>query len=310
MKVHGLTSKKSRKSNDILLQSLRAKFQWVINQAKKLGLPPPSALATFEMTAEDKKRKRTKILEEVFVKENIMVDGMHRNLVPPLGIEDRQGLVIRELESGIFFYNGNWVLRGTLEAEEMFRKLELTIEARDDVVQARDIVMKGLSECKASESNFRRIQVKNIVKEVEDYLKTYSSAGMDISWQDSHWNREERVLKLLRGWNPTREKQPVPKVDMDPTDAEIEKRNRARELRALALEFPNAFLKRKRLEEEYHTIKDDTPLVNVYTTREVTVPGMQIQNDLIIVATVALTYKPTKSYYPDMLPSMKTQFPV
>ncbi|GKE37335.1 hypothetical protein Tco_1460740 [Tanacetum coccineum] len=42
--------------------------------------------------------------------------------------------------------------------------------------------MKGLFECKASESNIRRIRVKDIVKEVEDYLKTYSSAGMDISW--------------------------------------------------------------------------------------------------------------------------------
>ncbi|GJX53319.1 hypothetical protein Tco_0281688 [Tanacetum coccineum] len=37
----------------------------------------------------------------------------------------------------------------------------------------------------------------------------------------------------------------------------------------------------KRLEEEYHTIKDDTPLVNVYTTREMTVCGMQILNDLL-----------------------------
>ncbi|GKE08438.1 hypothetical protein Tco_1411989, partial [Tanacetum coccineum] len=35
-----------------------AKFQWVIDQAKKLGLPPPPALATFRMTAEYKKRKR------------------------------------------------------------------------------------------------------------------------------------------------------------------------------------------------------------------------------------------------------------
>ncbi|GKD23337.1 hypothetical protein Tco_1225040 [Tanacetum coccineum] len=43
-------------------------------------------------------------------------------------------------------------------------------------------VMKGLSECKASESNIRRIRVKDIVKEVKDYLKAYSSAGMDISW--------------------------------------------------------------------------------------------------------------------------------
>ncbi|GKF19302.1 hypothetical protein Tco_0067940, partial [Tanacetum coccineum] len=41
--------------------------------------------------------------------------------------------------------------------------------------------MKGLSEYKASERNVIRIQVKDIVKEVKDYLKTYSSAGMDIS---------------------------------------------------------------------------------------------------------------------------------
>ncbi|GJU83150.1 hypothetical protein Tco_1285515 [Tanacetum coccineum] len=42
--------------------------------------------------------------------------------------------------------------------------------------------IEGLAECKASTRNLRRIQVKDIVKEVEDYLKTYSSAGMDISW--------------------------------------------------------------------------------------------------------------------------------
>nr|GEU34432.1 aluminum-activated malate transporter 12-like [Tanacetum cinerariifolium] len=35
--------------------------------------------------------------------------------------------------------------------------------------------------CKALESNIRRIRVTDIVKEVEDYLNTYSSAGMDIS---------------------------------------------------------------------------------------------------------------------------------
>ncbi|GJY86318.1 hypothetical protein Tco_0500344, partial [Tanacetum coccineum] len=39
---------------------------------------------------------------------------------------------------------------------------------------------KGLNECKNSASNLRGIQVKYIVKEVEDYLKTYSSADMDI----------------------------------------------------------------------------------------------------------------------------------
>ncbi|GJW64606.1 putative reverse transcriptase domain-containing protein [Tanacetum coccineum] len=52
----------------------------------------------------------------------------------------------------------------------------------DDLCIGLSEVMKGLSECKASESNVRRIQVKDIVKEVEDHLKTYSSVGMDISW--------------------------------------------------------------------------------------------------------------------------------
>nr|GEV79710.1 serine--tRNA ligase [Tanacetum cinerariifolium] len=42
--------------------------------------------------------------------------------------------------------------------------------------------MKGLFECKASESNVRRIQFKDIIKEVKDHLKTYSSTGIDISW--------------------------------------------------------------------------------------------------------------------------------
>ncbi|GKA58575.1 hypothetical protein Tco_0757763 [Tanacetum coccineum] len=37
--------------------------------------------------------------------------------------------------------------------------------------------IEGLAECKASVSNLRRIQVKDIFEEVEDYLKTYSSAG-------------------------------------------------------------------------------------------------------------------------------------
>ncbi|GKA51934.1 hypothetical protein Tco_0745130, partial [Tanacetum coccineum] len=42
--------------------------------------------------------------------------------------------------------------------------------------------IEGLVECKALASNLIRIQVKDIIKEVKDYLKTYSSAGMDISW--------------------------------------------------------------------------------------------------------------------------------
>nr|GEV45350.1 hypothetical protein [Tanacetum cinerariifolium] len=59
---------------------------------------------------------------------------------------------------------------------------ERKIGKEDQLSAKHQLAVKGLSECKASESNIRRIQVKDIVKEVEDYLKTYSSAGMDISW--------------------------------------------------------------------------------------------------------------------------------
>ncbi|GKC65544.1 uncharacterized mitochondrial protein-like protein [Tanacetum coccineum] len=37
----------------------------------------------------------------------------------------------------------------------------------------------------------------------------------------------------------------------------------------------------KRLEEEFHLIKDDTPLVSIYTTRNMTINGMLILDDLI-----------------------------
>nr|GEX04806.1 hypothetical protein [Tanacetum cinerariifolium] len=81
LEVHALASKKSNKSNDSLLQSLKSKFQWVLNQAKNLGVSPPPALATFGMTAEDKKRKRNETLKEVFVKERFDLDGTQRNIM-------------------------------------------------------------------------------------------------------------------------------------------------------------------------------------------------------------------------------------
>ncbi|GJW07433.1 hypothetical protein Tco_1569856 [Tanacetum coccineum] len=129
--------------------------EWL--EAKKPGVPPPHELANFEISSEDKKRKMTEILKEVFVKDDIVVDGMHRNVIPPTGVEGRRGLVIRELKAVIFYYNGNYDL---VFQRQLEFHLATTIQ----------LVMKGLSEC------------KDIVKEVEDYLKTYSSAGMDNRW--------------------------------------------------------------------------------------------------------------------------------
>ncbi|GJR18508.1 hypothetical protein Tco_0967035 [Tanacetum coccineum] len=168
LKVHALTSKKSRTSNNLLLQSLRAKFQWVINQAKRLGLPLLPELATFRLTTEDKKRKRTEIMKE-------RESEFHITSIVQL---------IRLLKH---------INQDSLEAREMYNIIEMEIESRDDVNKAREIIrtnsygmgidlrsdkgplsiglrgikdqlsakhqlaVKGLSECKASESNIRRI---------------------------------------------------------------------------------------------------------------------------------------------------------
>nr|GEW01286.1 integrase, catalytic region, zinc finger, CCHC-type, peptidase aspartic, catalytic [Tanacetum cinerariifolium] len=167
----------------VSFQSLKEKFQWVINQAKRLGLSSPPKLANIGPAAEKKKRKRVEFFKEVFVIEDVRVDGMGRNLIPPPGFIPIQGLVISKPESEIFFMNRNTNICFQRENEFHLTPTTKLIRLQNQIkVDSKDSeVMKGLFECKASESNVRRIQVKDIIKEVKDYLKTYSSAGMDIS---------------------------------------------------------------------------------------------------------------------------------
>ncbi|GKE60821.1 hypothetical protein Tco_1511188 [Tanacetum coccineum] len=115
-------------------------------QAEKLDIHPPSELTAFGLSAAEKKRKRSlEIIHEVFVKDNIVVDGMQRNLVPPRGVEGARGLVIKDLNQGS---SSTMTLErhsgGSPEAEEMFAKLELTIKARNDVTEARKVVKGNL----------------------------------------------------------------------------------------------------------------------------------------------------------------------
>nr|GEV33241.1 hypothetical protein [Tanacetum cinerariifolium] len=136
LEFHALAFKKTGKSNDMILQSLRAKFQW--------------------------------FLKEAFVTENITADGMHKNLIPPLGVMPIQGLVINEPESGIFFMNGNTNIAfqrenefylfptteliqihnqikvGSKIASEMVTKMIYVIKSRSDCIEARKIVEKNL----------------------------------------------------------------------------------------------------------------------------------------------------------------------
>ncbi|GJU23422.1 transposase, MuDR, plant, partial [Tanacetum coccineum] len=105
---------------------------------------------------------------EVFVTENVVADGCKRNITPPVGVEGKNGKVIREPEAGFFYYNGNFdlvyqresefhitstvqlirlqrrIVRDSPEADEMYQLMNLEIESRNDVIKARETVEKNL----------------------------------------------------------------------------------------------------------------------------------------------------------------------
>ncbi|GKB24635.1 hypothetical protein Tco_0864036 [Tanacetum coccineum] len=197
VEIHALASKGKGKSNDTLLSNLSSKFNWIQTQAGKLGLSPPTELTAVGLNPDEKKIKRTSdIIKEVFVKENIRVHGMERNL-EEFHLATTSQLI--KLQDDI--------QRNSPEAEDVYKKLEFAILVRDDANEARIIgnedplsakhqrMIKGLTDGKASSSNLRDIQVKYIVKEVKDYLKTYSPAEMDIRCK---WNLS-MLLNCLGG---------------------------------------------------------------------------------------------------------------
>nr|GEV22983.1 RNA-directed DNA polymerase, eukaryota [Tanacetum cinerariifolium] len=92
--------------------------EWLETHAGKLGISPPPQLTAFGLSTLEKKKKRSyEFTKKVFVKEDIVMDRIHRNLVPPLGILPLEGLVISEPESRIFYYNGNFDLVFQRESE-------------------------------------------------------------------------------------------------------------------------------------------------------------------------------------------------
>nr|GEV87846.1 hypothetical protein [Tanacetum cinerariifolium] len=70
--------------------------------------------ASYEVTTVDyakkKRKRRAEVIHEVFVKRNIVVDGMHRNLVPPIRVVGSAWLAINEPEFGIFVDNESFDL--------------------------------------------------------------------------------------------------------------------------------------------------------------------------------------------------------
>ncbi|GJT30933.1 hypothetical protein Tco_0911208, partial [Tanacetum coccineum] len=136
LEVHALASKVKSKSNDVLLKNLKAKFQWVKTQARKLDIPTLPELTAFGLSASEKKRKRTsEIKREVFVKDNIVVDGIHKNLIPPLREEEFHLTTTPQL-----IRNQNPIKEDLEIADVMYHKIIYVIAARDDCVEARKIV--------------------------------------------------------------------------------------------------------------------------------------------------------------------------
>ncbi|GJU66545.1 hypothetical protein Tco_1252804, partial [Tanacetum coccineum] len=86
--------------------------------------------------------------------------------------------------SAWMLHNGAPRLLAQADAIELYFPLSSRLSGYRRLAECKaSASSEGLAECKASASSLRRIQVKHNVKEVEDYLKTYSSAGMDISCQ-------------------------------------------------------------------------------------------------------------------------------
>ncbi|GJS52290.1 hypothetical protein Tco_0625652 [Tanacetum coccineum] len=177
IEVHGLAAKNKSKANDILIKNLKAKFEWIKAQARKLGIPPPPELSAFGLSAVDKKRKRSsEILKEVFFQQDIIVDGMHRNLVPPQGVVGSRGL------------------RNTPDAEEMYKRLQLAIEARDDLTKARKVVKDNLDGLGIHTKWYQRVKKELLSAKPQRAPQTYSS--------QRHRQGSRRLLEdILVSWD-------------------------------------------------------------------------------------------------------------
>ncbi|GJZ20646.1 hypothetical protein Tco_0557236 [Tanacetum coccineum] len=112
LELHSLASKRKNATNYQLLKNLKAMFKSVATTASKLGQPPPPQLTDFELPPFERKRKRrTEFVKEMFILEDIEVDGMHMNLTLPQEITGGTAKqVFKEPEARILLYNGNFNL--------------------------------------------------------------------------------------------------------------------------------------------------------------------------------------------------------
>ncbi|GKE19651.1 hypothetical protein Tco_1427228, partial [Tanacetum coccineum] len=108
--------------------------------AKKHGLPIPLQLTAFELPPVEKKRKiRFEVMKEVFLKEDIIVDGMHRNLTPP-----RRQSEFHLATTAQLIRIQNAIKVDSMIAREIFDKMIYVTEARSNFIEAREVVQRNL----------------------------------------------------------------------------------------------------------------------------------------------------------------------
>ncbi|GJW65330.1 zinc finger, CCHC-type containing protein [Tanacetum coccineum] len=102
--------------------------------------------------------------------------------IAPISIRCDSTATLAKVYSQI--YNGKSRHLGVRHSmiRELIRNSVISIEFVRSQHNLANYLTKGLARDLVIKTNLRRIQVKDIVKEVEDYLKIYSSAEMDISW--------------------------------------------------------------------------------------------------------------------------------
>ncbi|GJZ31927.1 hypothetical protein Tco_0576974 [Tanacetum coccineum] len=98
----------------------------------KLGLLLPFQLTNSELPPAKRKRKRkVKVMKEVFFKEDIIVDGMHMNLTPPEGVIGEARIQ-------------NLINIDSKYAQQVYDELIYKIESMPGFIEARNIVAKNL----------------------------------------------------------------------------------------------------------------------------------------------------------------------
>nr|GEW73355.1 hypothetical protein [Tanacetum cinerariifolium] len=181
------------------------------------------------------KEKSEKSLQKIMNPATIRAQAqkMAENLIPPPCIKGSRGRVIREPKSRIFYYNGNFDLvfqreeefhlattvelirlhgaiqRGTLEVEEMFKKMKLKIEARDDVIKARKIIqdnLDGLGQHMVRGGNNQTILLS--FEEEQAELKLFSKLGLGEKLNKA-LRRDKRIAIV-----PSEEQAHVPMIEV------------------------------------------------------------------------------------------------